>query len=290
MQKLLKIIFLSSVLISTSMAEIKVVDDSGKDVILNAPAKRIISLAPHTTELLFTAGAEKKLIGVVDYSNYPQAAKKLPSVGSGYLLDIEKILSLEPDLIVGWKSGNQSAQLMQLRNLGLNLYLSEPRSLEDVAENLRSLGLLIGNEKQANKLADDYLSKIEALKYKYKGAKPVRVFYQVWQQPLFTVNSEHIISHVIELCGGVNIFAELKVLSPQIDIESVISRNPEVIVAGAGETREDWLQNWQNWPSIKAVNDNQLYGIDADLIVRHTTRILQGANLMCEALQKAREH
>jgi len=290
MQKLLKIIFLSGIFISATVAEIKVVDDNGSDVVLNAPARRIISLAPHTTELLFTAGAEKRLIAVVDYSNYPQAAKKLPNVGSGHLLDIEKIISLEPDLIVGWKSGNQSAQLMKLRNLNLNLYLSEPRSLEDVAENLRDLGLLIGKEKQANKLADDYLTKIEALKHKYKDAKPVRVFYQVWEQPLFTVNSEHIISHVIELCGGVNVFAELKVLSPQIDIESVISRNPEVIVAGAGETREDWLLSWKKWSSIKAVNDNQLYGIDADLIVRHTTRILQGAELMCDALQKAREH
>lgn len=266
---------------------IKVFDDTLQAVELSQPAQRVISLSPHVTELLYEAGANTQIIAAVEYSNYPEAAKRLPRVGSGYKLDIEAILGLKPDLVIGWKSGNQQAQLEQLKKLGLTIYLSEPKTLEDIAENLRDIGSLTGKEKTANKKADDFLKGIERLKQSNKSNKKVRVFYQVWQQPLFTINGNHIISHIIELCGGENVFAELSVVSPQIDRESVISRNPDVIVAGVGDGREGWLGNWKKWGSINAVKNNQLYGIDADLIVRHTPRILQGASLMCDALLKA---
>jgi len=267
---------------------ITVVDDAGRSIELAQPARRVISLSPHITELIYAAGGDEKIIAAVDFSNYPQQAKVLPRVGSGYQLDVEAIVALKPDLIIAWRSGNSRGQLEQLENLGFKVYYSEPEKLVDIAENLRDFGKLLASSPIANKKADKFLLGIEQLKDKYKNVKKVNVFYQVWNQPIFTINRQHIISHIIELCGGENIFKELNVISPQVDIESVIRRNPDVIIAGIGEGRTDWLSEWLRWPNIKAVREHQVYGINADLIVRHTPRILQGAEMMCGYLQQAR--
>jgi len=268
---------------------IKVIDDAGVVVELKHSAKRVVSLSPHITELLYAVGGEGKIIAAVDYSNYPDKAKKLPRVGSGYQLDLESIVGLKPDLIVGWQSGNNLVQLQQLKNMGFTVYLSEPKGLEGIAENLLDLGLLLGESERSKNKAELFLNGINRLTKKNRHSKKVTVFYQVWQQPLFTINGDHIISHIIEICGGKNIFKELEVLSPQVDIESVIVKNPDVIIAGVGGDRKDWLSNWHKWDSIEAVKNKQLYGIEADLIVRHTLRILQGAEMMCDILQKTRE-
>ena len=268
---------------------IAVTDDMNHLVKLKTPAKKVVSLSPHTTEILYAAGATQQIVAAVEYSDYPQAARSLPRVGSGYQLDIESIVAMQPDLIVGWQSGNSQAQLQLLKKMGFVLYLSEPKTLADIADNLRDMGQLLGSQHIAEQEAVKFLSGISALKEKYQQQRKVTVFYQVWQQPLFTINGEHIISHIIKLCGGENVFKDLSVLSPQVSIESVISKNPDVIVVGAGEAREDWLVNWEKWSALKAVKNRQLYGIDADLIVRHSPRILQGANEMCEVLQKARK-
>ena len=267
---------------------IKVEDDAGRLLELSQAAQRVISLSPHITELVYAVGGAEKIIAGVDFSNFPEQAKALPRVGSGYQLDIESIVSLKPDLIIAWRSGNSRAQLEKLEKLGFTVYYSEPKTLADIAENIRDIGKLLGEQLQANQQADEFMQGIERLKQKNKHNKKVTVFYQVWHQPLFTINRKHIISHVIELCGGINIFSELNTISPQVSIESVISRNPEVIVAGIGDGRNEWLPAWNKWPLIKAVKNKQVYGIDADLIVRHTPRILQGAELMCEYLQQVR--
>jgi len=267
---------------------IKVTDDAGRLIELAKPAQRVISLSPHITELIYAVGGDEKIIAAVDFSNYPEKAKKLPRVGSGYQLDIEVIISLKPDLIIAWRSGNSRDQLARLENLGLKVYYSEPEVIADIAKNLRDIGKLLTSSTMANKKADEFMLGIDQLKEKYKSAKKVSVFYQVWNQPIFTVNRQHIISHIIELCGGENIFKELNVISPQVDIESIIQRNPSVIIAGVGEGRTDWLSEWLRWPNIDAVKNQRIYGINADLIVRHTPRILQGATQMCTFLDKAR--
>lgn len=282
----LELIFLS---FSAHTQPVTVIDDAGIQIQLYKPAQRIVSLSPHITELLYAVGAGKTIIAAVDYSNYPLAAKKLPRVGSGYQLDLEAILGLKPDLVVGWQSGNSPAQLDKLKKLGLTVYLSEPKTLQGIAKNLQDLGELSGNKKEARQQVDIFLNGLLELKQLNKKNKKIRVFYQVWEKPLFTVNDKHLISQIISLCGGENIFNGLSALSPQIDIEAVIARNPQIIVAGADKIRENWLNNWKKWASIDAVKNNQLYGIDADLIVRHTPRILQGARTMCESIDKARK-
>ncbi|MFW2373806.1 MAG: cobalamin-binding protein [Gammaproteobacteria bacterium] len=269
-------------------ADIVLLDDAGREIRLADIPAKIVSLAPHVTELLFAAGASGQVIGAVDFSDYPEQAKSITRVGSYNKFDVERIIALNPDLIIAWKSGNPDSQVNELIQLGFKVYFNEPRKLEDVAQSLRQLGQLLATETIANPVAREYEQKLSELRIKYKDRSKVRVFYQVWKEPLFTVNGEHIISRVIELCGGINVFSELKVLAPNIDKESVIAENPDVIIAGMNDTRLDWLSNWKQWTSIKAVKNNHLYSIDADLIVRHTPRILLGIEEMCIHLEKAR--
>lgn len=270
-------------------AEIILVDDGGDEIRLAHLPARIVSLAPHVTELLFAAGASEQVIGAVEFSDYPEQAKSIPRVGSYNKFDLERIVALNPDLIIAWKSGNPDSQVNELIKLGFKVYFNEPRQLEDVAQSLRQLGRLLATEAIANPVAREYEQRLSALRNQFKNRAKVRVFYQVWKEPLFTVNGEHIISRVIELCGGVNVFSDLKVLAPNIDKEAVIAENPDVIVAGMNDSRLDWLSIWKQWTSINAVKNNHLYAIDADLIVRHTPRILLGVERMCMHLEKARQ-
>lgn len=271
-----------------SKAEIILIDDAGREIRMQHPASKIVSLAPHITELLFAAGATSQISGVVDFSDYPEQAKSLARIGSYNKFDIERIIALDPDIILVWKSGNPYSQVNELIKLGFKVYFNEPRLLEDVAQSLRQLGKIMATDDIADHVANDYEQGLSVLREKYKNKQKVRVFYQVWKEPLFTINGEHIITRVIELCGGVNVFSELKILAPNIDIESVISENPEIIVAGINDSRLDWLDFWRQWTAIKAVKNNHLYPVDADLIVRHTPRLLLGIEEMCLHLEKAR--
>ena len=269
--------------------KIQVSDDLQRTVVLKQPAQRVISLSPHITELVYAAGAGEQLVAVVEFSDYPAQAKQLPRVGSGFQLDLEAIVALQPDLIIAWHSGNGRAQLAQLEKLGFRLYYSEPETLQQISKNLHDLGRLLGTESIASAQAEKFSTAIQELQQRYQSQSTVSVFYQVWNRPLFTVNGQHLISHLIELCGGRNVFAELSALSPQIDLEAVLEKNPQVIIAGVGEGRTDWVKEWQRWPFLQAVKNQQVYGIDADLIVRHAPRIVQGVEQMCQALQQARE-
>ncbi|MDQ1362269.1 MAG: iron complex transport system substrate-binding protein [Pseudomonadota bacterium] len=272
-----------------SHADIKVVDGIGRTVMLAQPAKRVISLSPHGTELVYAAGAgQQQVVGAVSFSDYPAQARQLPLVGSYDKFDMEFILSLKPDLLVAWQSGNPQSQIDELIRLGFAIYITEPREFEDIARDMKQIGRLLGTQKTAEQAANNYLHELREIRRQYTGRTPVRVFYQVWNNPLFTVNGEHLISKVINLCGGVNVFNDLEMLSPQVSIESVMVKNPDVIFYGSHETRDDWSRGWRQWKNIKAVANNHLFGIHADLIVRHSPRVLQGARQMCEHLDRVR--
>lgn len=274
----------------TGYAEISIKDDLNNVVILEKPAKNIISLAPHTTEMLFSAGAGPLIKGVVKYSNYPPEAKQIPVIGSYNALDLEKILAMQPDLVLAWHTGNRAHELEKLKSLGLNVYITDPRDLEDVASNIERLGLLTGTHDKAKKSADAFRQKHRQLKQLYSNQRAITVFYQIWNKPLMTVNGEHLISRVIRLCGGVNVFSDLGPLAPAIDIEAVIKANPQVIIAsGMDEERPEWLDDWRRWQSLSAVKNDNLYFIPPDIMQRHTSRILQGAEQMCSALETARK-
>lgn len=270
-------------------AAITVQDDTGRAVTLAQPARRIVSLAPHTTELLFAIGAGERIVGTVSHSDYPPAARRIPRVGGYSRLDLERIVALEPALIVGWSSGNPPAVLDRLRALGFAVYESEPREIPDIAEALRRLGALTGEQAQADAAAQRLAADFAALREAYADARPVATFYQIWDDPLLTVNNEHIISQVIALCGGRNVFGGLAALTPRVDVEAVLAADPQAIVAsGMAAARPEWLDTWRAWPALRAVRRDQLHFVHPDLLQRPTPRLAAGARQLCAHLAEAR--
>ena len=270
---------------------ITVVDDIGRAVRLERPAERIVSLAPHITENLFAAGIGQRVIGAVNYSDYPDEARGIPRVGGYDNFDIETILSLQPDLIVAWKEGNQFQQVESLMKLGLTVFVNEPNRLEDVAADIVRFGILGGREDEARAVAEEFIAGLSRLRNEYSGLEKVTVFYQVWPNPLITVTDRQIIGNVIRLCGGSNIFAGLDTPTPQVGKEAVLTENPDIIIAsGMNEARPDWLDEWKQWSFLNAARYDNLFFIDPDIIQRHTSRILLGSQQLCEILEQARRN
>ena len=276
-------------LFGSAQAEVVVKDDTGATVRLAQPARRIVTLAPHLAETLYAAGAGEKLIGVVEFSDYPEAVKALPHVGGYSRLDLEAIAALKPDLIIAWQSGNAPAHVDKLRSLGFPVYVSQPNRLEDVATEVERLGVLAGTSRIGNATATAYRERLAALQKRYAGRPTVRTFYQVWKQPLSTIGGKQIISSVIRLCGGENVFEKLETMAPTVTVEAVIATNPEAIIAsGMDQARPEWLDDWKRWTSLTAVARDNLFFVQPQLIQRHTPRLLDGAEMLCQHLENAR--
>lgn len=270
-------------------APVTVTDDAGNTLTLPAPAQRIVSLAPHVTELLFAAGAGNKIVGAVEYSDYPEAAKAIPRVGDNQRLDLERILALHPDLIVVWLHGSAQAQLEQLRRLGVPLFYSQPKKLSDISGAILALGRLAGSETEAAGAAGFYAGSLARLHMDNAGKAPVKVFFQIWDQPLLTVNDTHLISDALRTCGGRNVFGALPALVPSVDVESVLAADPQVIVAtGANAARPPWLDDWKRWQRLSAVRGNNLFFLPPDSITRLSPRVLDGVVMLCRELDEAR--
>jgi len=279
---------------AASAQTLSVTDDSGATVTLTGPAQRIVSLAPHLTELVFAAGAGDKLVGAVSYSDYPEAAKRIPRIGDNRALDLERIVALKPDLILVWRHANAQQQLDTLRALHIPLYLSAPSKVDEVATTLEKFGTLFASETVARQAARDYRGKIAVLRARYAQQTPVSVFYQVWDRPLMTLNDDHWISDTLTLCGGRNVFGQLAPLVPTVSTEAVVASNPDVIMtSGAGATRSSEalpkLDRWLAWPKLTAVAHGNLFMIDGDLIDRPTPRLADGAAELCKDLDIARQ-
>ena len=274
---------------SVPVFAVEIADDRGVSVLLDAPARRVVALAPHLTEILFHIGGGGRLVGVMDHSDFPAAAQSLPRVGTHSRLDIETILALKPDLIVGWGSGNPTEDIALLERLGLPVFISEPRALADISTLMRRLGILIDHASFARQRAADFENGVNDLAVRYSSRRRLRVFYQVWEQPLYTLNREHIVSELIADCGGANIFADLAGLSPVVSLEAVIARDPQVIVGGSStDAIPTWVKRWREWPSVTAVRLGQIHVINADHIGRMGPRLLDGMRALCNALEQAR--
>ncbi len=282
---------LLALLPALAAAEIRLQDAQGNEVVLAQPAQRIVSLAPHLTEVVYAAAAGAQLVGTASYSDYPEAALTIPRVGSSDNVSYESLVALKPDLVLVWLSGNGVETANRLRELGLTLFVSEPRTLEDVATSLRQIGRLSGHDQEAEQAAARFMGQLRYLRETYSTQSAIDVYYQIWNEPLLTLNGEHLISDVVRLCGGRNVFADAMPMVLRINVESVIRADPQVIVAsGMDEARPEWLDDWRRWTTITAVREQQLYFIPPDLLQRHTPRIIQGAQLLCEYLAQARTH
>ncbi|MEY4588122.1 MAG: hypothetical protein RL497_198 [Pseudomonadota bacterium] len=280
-------LWLAVVLTASVQAQVSAVDVRDKTLVLPQKALRVISLAPSITELLFSAGAAETLVGAVEYSDFPAAAEKIPRVGSYANFDYERISQLKPDLIIGWQSGNPAEKIAHLERLGFKVFLIEPRRLDDLIKSVQQFALLAGNAAQAQASIDTFNGVVKPLQTRAKRALPTPVFYQIWHQPLMTLNNQHLFSEMLEHCGGNNVFGTLAPLAPKVDIEAVLKANPEVIIAsGMDASRPEWLDQWGRWPQISAVKKGNLFFIPPDLLQRQSLRVAEGMRLLCEAIDK----
>jgi len=260
-------------------------DARGHVISLAQPAQRIVSLAPHVTEIVYAAGAGDRLVGVSAWSDYPAEARGLPGVGDAFRVDLERVLSLSPDLVIGWLSGNSAADVARLESLGTPVYLSEPARLADIAELLRAVGRLAGTGPVAMRAASEFESGLAQLRSRYLDAKPVRVFVQIEAQPVMTLNGSHLVTDVLGLCGAVNVFAGQAALAPTVSVEAVVAAAPQLVLiadrlAGADAIARRWREML---PAARGAEP-----VRADLLLRHTPRVLEGAREVCAAVESAR--
>ena len=275
--------------IAVAQADIRVVDDSGQTVVLKSPARRILSLAPHVTEALFAAGAGHLIVGTVKYSDYPEAARSIPLVGDNAMLDMERVVSLRPDLIVVWLHGNSEKHLDKLRELGIPMFYDRPGKLSGIPSSLTRMGQLAGTEPEARKAADAFAARLDQLERRFAQKSPVAVFFEVWRKPLLTINATQIISDVIRLCGGRNIFAEEKLLVPTVDVESVVKANPEAVVrTGRAEDADGAFDLWKKLPGFRPTARGNLIFLRTETLGRLSPRILEGATMLCDEFEGVR--
>jgi len=247
---------------------------------------RLIALAPNLAELVYIAGAGEQLVGAVEYSDYPAAALSVPRIGDAFRLDFEAMRRLQPDIVLAWGSGTPRPTISRLQDLGYNVVEFELAELADIATEIERIGALAGTKSAADQAAAQVRSDLSALRLSHTGRRPLTVFYQISASPWFTVSGEHVISEVIGLCGGVNVFADVPGLAPAVSLEAIVRANPQVVIAGTKEN--DWRADWQPWLSISAVSNGALYAVDPDLVNRATPRLLEGAKQICLALDTAR--
>ncbi|GGB74691.1 cobalamin-binding protein [Shewanella inventionis] len=276
------LIFTGIVSVTAYANEISVVDNPAV-----SPAKRIIALSPQSVEMLFAIGAGDSIVATTDYADYPEQAKKIPSIGGSYGVQIERVIELNPDLVVVWQSGNKMEDIKQLQGLGFNIVNSDPKTLADVASDLELLGKLTGHSIKAKQVADDYRQQLADIKQQNQAKPVVKVFYQLWSTPLMTVAKGSWIQNLIDVCHGENVFYDAASEYPQISIENVLLTGAEVILQSQDEGNVLGI-NWADWPELPAVKKQHIYQFDADLLHRATPRAILGVNAVCEALDKVR--
>jgi len=303
MKKLLPVVWFILLVASgpQARAQVRVTDDAGHILRLAHPAKRVISLAPSVTEMIYEAGGGDRLVGAVEYSDYPPAARALPRVGSNQKLDLERIASLKPDLILVWFHGNAAREVEQLAALGFPMFNVEPRRIEDVPGAIERIGQLLGTTQAAQNAAQRFRTRFAVLRSRYVGRSPLAVFYQIADRPLLTTNDKQIISDVIRLCGGTNVFGKEPTLVPQVSTESVVAANPDVILtAQIGDGKSDGTRPtrapsdaafamWRAFSAMRAVRTGQLWMVPANPISRQGPRILDAVEAVCTALDEARK-
>ena len=278
-------------------APIVAVDDAGRELRLERPPARIVTLAPSLTELVFAAGGGAAIVAVDSSSDFPAAARAIPRIGDVTRVDVERLVALKPDLVVVWRHGNTLRELDQLEAAGIPLFRLGPQRLDEVVAAIERLGQVLGTEATAQPAAAAMRARLAALRQRHAGEAPVRVFYQVWASPLMTINRRQIVSEVIELCGGRNVFAELAPLVPQVAVESVLAADPEAIFTADERGSTTLLRRdveapafaaWRRHSRLAALRGRWLYVLNGDAISRQGPRIVEGASAVCGALDEVR--
>lgn len=284
----MKKILLLLCFIMTSADAVNVVDDDSRTVTLPEPARRIISTAPHITEFLFEAGGAGHIAGVTSYSNYPFEAQSLPLVGDNRRIDMERVLALKPDLIIAWRGGNPVRQIDQLERMGIPVFYSDLKTMEDIPKTLERFGVLVGQAEMGKKQGALWKARLERLKKQYENRPVLKVFYQISERPLYTLSGKHIVSEAIRICGGENIFSGLETIAPRVSVESVLEKNPDVIFISRSGGSASGINFWRRFGVVKAVRKNNLFETDPDLMDRPGPRLIEGVFSLCEKMDEAR--
>jgi len=268
---------------------IQVQDDRGRNVALEAPARRAVTLAPHATELAYAAGAGDFLVGTVRGSDYPPAARTLPVLGDGTQPDAERVAAARPDLLIAWQPGAAEPLARVMDKLGVPVFYSDPLTLAAIPGAVERMGVLFGTETVAKAAARGLRARLDALKTRYAGRRPVRVFVQAGLNPIYTLNDASIVSDALRLCGGVNVFGQASIVAPQVNLEGVLAARPEVVLAGVAGP-EDTRANLAAWQAmgLPAARQGHVYGIDADALYRPGPRLIDAAESLCADLDRVR--
>jgi iron complex transport system substrate-binding protein len=269
-------------------AEIRFTGADGIATVLTSPARRIITLSPHLTELVYAAGAGKQLIATVEFSAYPPQARSITRIGDAFRLDLERIVSLKPDLVIAWSSGNPRQAIQRLESLAVPVWSVEIRRPGEVADVIEAIGNATGNQDSASAAASAYRDRLKTISDRWSTRQAVDYFYQVDQRPLYTINGEHLISHGLTLCGGRNIFSDEPALASQVSLEAVIVANPSALIAPMPPGAADPLAHWNDWQQLRAVQAGGLIRLSADHISRATPRFLEAIEQACESMDDLR--
>jgi iron complex transport system substrate-binding protein len=265
-----------------------VADGTGTTVRLSAAAQRIVSLAPHATELLFAAGAGSQVVGAIETANWPREAASMPRVGNSRTMNLEHILALNTDLAVAWPF-TVPAQVERLRSLGVAIYITDAHTPDAIADDIERLGTLAGREVPAQRAAAAFRARLAAVRARTHHAPPVRVFYEIWNQPLYTIGGRHLITVALSICGADNVFASSLLPAPSVSIEAVLAAAPDAILAATDDAvRPAWLDDWRRWTSLPAVRRDNLMVVDANLLHRPGPRFVEGVEQLCATLDRAR--
>jgi len=280
------IMFVLVVAVAADARALRASDDRGVAISLGQPPQRIVTLAPHLAEIAFAAGAGAKLAGVSSFSRHPAEAERLPVVASHGRIDIERLIALRPDLVLAWRSGNSPLQIDRLERVGIRVFVTEVRTLADIPRIVRAVGALAGSVDAAEARAREFEGEVEELRARHARERRVAVFLEIWHRPILTVNGVHLISDVLRHCGGRNVFAAAKTLTPLVSREQMLDARPEVIVtSGFGS---EALQAWEGLESVPAVRNRKIYAIDPDWLHAQGPHVLEGVRALCGRLELAR--
>ena len=264
-------------------AEIRVKDDLDNHVVLEQPATRIVSLAPHLTEILFSLGVGDKIVGTVRYSDFPPQAKQIPHLGDAFSLNLESVLAMRPDIIFAWHTGGVNRPIQRLKDLGIAVYVNEARTLGSIAAGLNRISKLVGASEQGSKLEEAFLQTLDELAVTYT-VRPV-VFFQISDQDLYTVNDKHLIGQAINHCGALNLFADIEPSVTLVSKEAILAGDPDLLILTQqpGGIRSPWLARWRDYEDLKG----RLRTIDPSLISRPSFRMLDGVKELCRLISES---
>jgi len=254
-----------------------------------AKPKRLVVLAPNLVELIFSLGAGEQIVATTDHADFPEAARSIPRVGNYAAISLEQVVALQPDLVLVWDTGTPAADIQKMQQLGLKISHFQTKTPEDIAKQLLQLGELVQQPAKAQQLATSYLKQLQSLRQQYQSAPPVRVFYELWDNPLSTVSQTAWPQQHLQLCGADNIFGNAGAAYPQVGLEQVLAGNPALIIQPVSVNEPRTLVSWQRWPQLQAVKNNQVIQVDSDLLHRATLRTLEGVAILCRKIAESRQ-